>query len=279
MQIVVHKTAAALLARGKEALLAEPACNHGVIQTAAILRGDNHFYEPPFWFCTVESEGAVKGAAIYAEPDGLVLSDMPQKAVPAIYDSLIKTIPMPVRVLARPDLANDFAARLAEKSGAQPSLSTSWYLGRLDKVIVPADMPPGHLRQASVEDSKLVECWGTQYQKEKPSFLNISPYLKKKLLLGDLYVWDSDGPRIILTVSGRTENGVRISSVFGPIENRGFGFASAALATICQSLLDKGHKFILVNWRVGDGVEELYSRLGFRKVSIQTSYLNDGKIR
>ena len=278
MQIVIHKTAAALLTRCKKALLSDPAFNHSIIQTAAILRGENHFYEPPFWFCTVESQGAVKGAAIYAEPDGLVLSDMPSKAVPALYDCLIKSIPMPVRVLARPDLASNIAARLAEKPGARPVLSTSWYLGRLDKVIEPGDMPPGELRQASFEDRELVKSWGIQYQKEKPSFLKISPYLIKKLTLGDLYVWDSNGPRTIITISGRTENGVRISSVFTPQENRGYGFASAAVAAISQSLLDTGHGFILVNWRVGDSVEELYSRLGFRKVGIQTSYFNDGRI-
>lgn len=278
MKIVEHETAKSLLKRCKDALLADPASNHAIIQTASILCGSNDFYSPPYWFCTVETKGEVKGAALYAEPDGLVLSEMPSNAMAALCERLVERIPTPARVFGRPDLANSIAEKLADRSGIQPTLSTSWYVGRLDRVIKPAESAPGELRQAKAVDAELVEAWGARYQKEKPSFLNISRYLLKKLALGDLYFWDADGPRTLITISGRTKNGVRISSVFTPQENRGYGFASAAVAEISERLISAGHGFVLVNWRVDDGVGDLYSRLGFRKVGVQQSYINDETI-
>jgi GNAT superfamily N-acetyltransferase len=278
MQIVEHDNAEALLERCQDALLSDPACNHHIIQTATVLCGPNDFYRPPYWFCTVEVRGEVKGAALYAAPDGLVLSDMPSSAMAELYERLVEKVPAPVRVFGRPDLTNIIAEILADRSGFQPVLSTSWHVGRLDSVIKPEKLPPGELRQADTQDAGLVETWGGLYQKEKPSFLNISRYLLKKLVLGDLYLWDSDGPKTMITISGRTENGVRISSVFTPKEHRGSGFASASVAEISQQLLRSGHGFVLVNWRVGDDVGNLYSRLGFQEVGIQQSYINDETI-
>ncbi|MDH3747420.1 MAG: GNAT family N-acetyltransferase [Gammaproteobacteria bacterium] len=116
--------------------------------------------------------------------------------------------------------------------------------------------------------------WGAEYGKEKLSFLDVAEFMGKKLKRGDLYLWEDGDPITMMTISGRSDNGARISSVFTPPRHRGLGYASSAIATMSQSLLECGHGFVILTWRIGDPAGRIYERLGFRRVGIQKSYVN-----
>lgn len=263
----------ALLERCHASLLRSAALNHSIIQTALVLSHDNDFYEPPFWFWTVEIGDEVLGAAIYAAPDGLVLSEMPTKALPALCEALIEQIPVPMRVIGGSSVVESFVANLAKRSGLTPMLSNSWHVGRLNSVVKPNPLAPGRLRLADSSYAELVRTWGTEYGKEKPSFLDVAEFMAKKLKGGDLYLWEDGEPITMMTVSGRSDNGVRISSVFTPPRHRGFGYASSAIATMSGSLLECGHDFVILTWRIGDPAGRIYQRLGFRPIGIQKSFV------
>ncbi len=274
MQVISHDNAESLLERCRSTLLTSPILNHNVIQIASILCGDNDFYQPPFWFCTVEDNGRVLGAAVYAAPDGLVLSEMPEEAMKLLCQRLVEEVPCPERVIGEPRLTQQAASQLAEMSGLYPTLSTEWHVAHLTSVRHPIRRSSGDLRIGKNADKDLVARWGKEYGREKPSFLDVSDYMVKKLQNGDLYIWEDDYPTTIVTVSGRSDDGVRISSVFTPPRHRNLGYASSAVATLSESLLSAGHQFVVLTWRVGDPVGRIYEKLGFEVVGTQMSYVN-----
>ena len=79
-------------------------------------------------------------------------------------------------------------------------------------------------------------------------------------------MWDDCGPTTVLTVSGSTDNGIRISSVFTPSHLRGRGYASSAVARLSNDLLDQGKRFVVLITRNEDYSERIYHRLGFKKI-------------
>jgi predicted GNAT family acetyltransferase len=88
-----------------------------------------------------------------------------------------------------------------------------------------------------------------------------------------MYVWDNNGPTTLITLSGFTENGVRISAVYTPVEHRGHGYASIAVAKMCDELFAKGYSFVTLVAIDGDPAEKIYRRLGFKKIGSRACYI------
>lgn len=275
MSIVVHANAETMLDRCREFLSSAPALNYNIIQTATRLCSTNEFYKPPYWFCTAEEQGEVVGAAVYAAPDGLVVSRMPDHHLNDLHDSLIKAIPRPVRVIGDPDTAAPIANRLAEDTGVFPVQSTSWCIGKLEQVVFPEPIAPGNLRCGTNDDEELARCWGAMYAEDRPSFLDVPEFMAKKLHSNELFFWENNVSKSMIAVSDRTDEGARIASAFTAPEYRGRGYGSSAVAMMAHTLLQEGHRFVTLSWRVGDPIGKLYESLGFEYVGMRESYLNE----
>lgn len=276
-KIVCHADAAAFLNRCRSSDLYGAAINHNIAQIATILNSGEYTYKPPFWFCTVEVKSNVIGAAIYAIPDGLVISDMPSAALRTLLDKFSAEFPSPIRVIGEPEAAKFIATYMESSTGTLLLQSTGWFVGKLDCLNTPRLHAPGVLRVATESDLDLVTQWGRDYGKEKPAFVDIPEFMTSKLNSGELYIWEDEVPTTIITVSGRTESGVRISSVYTPPRHRGFGYASSTVAKMCENLLRSGHRYIVITWRIGDPIGKMYQRLGFRIIGSQQSYIECDK--
>lgn len=247
--------------------------NHNLLQIASALTSSNELFSPPYCFWTLEQAGHVTGAALYANPDGLVVSEIPPEAIKALVSQLIDIEPSPSRIIADPLVAKDLVSCLVESNGTKMNASISWQVGKLDVIDRPKTSAPGHLRQAGKGDLDLVESWGSSYEKEKSAFLDVAKFMSSKLTSGELYIWEDDVPTTIVTVSGRNAYGARVSSVFTPPRHRGYGYASSAVAAVCDKLLMSGCGYIVLTWRTGDPAGRLYQRLGFRVIGNQQSFV------
>lgn len=272
--IVFHDSSAAFLDRFQTSPIASAAINHNLLQLASVLRTPNDIYEPPFLYCTIEECERVIGAAIYASPDGLVVSEVPIYALQVLAAKLAEVLAAPSRIIGEPKVAAEAANYFMKLKGTRLQQSTSWYVSHLTKIVAPNPPAPGLLRSAKPGDRELVTSWGSDYGKEKSAFLDVAKFMSNKLEAGELYVWEDVVPTAIVTVSGQTKTSARISSVYTPPRHRGYGYATSAVAAICEKLMRLGLKNILLTWRVGDPAGRIYQRLGFQVIGMQRSYIN-----
>ncbi len=271
LRVACHDNAKQLLERCEARLLASAGVNHNILQIADVLTASNEYHTPPYWFCSVETNHSVLGCALHAAPDGLVISDLPFSAIDPLYRAIVENHLIPNRIVGSPEFSRKLAEKLGCSSGLSVKLSGSWTVGRLDEVGI-IQRQQGKLRQGSSKDQELVAEWGRRYGEERPAFLAVDQFMLKKLKHGDLFFWDLNGPRTMITISGRTAHGVRLSSVYTPTEFRARGYATSAVAGLSELLLARGHQFVVLDWRSGDPVARVYGRVGFREIGTRHSY-------
>lgn len=276
MDIVRHNKAVDLLSRCEGLLASQEAENNNLIQLLRLIVEDSGVVTPPYWFGSVEIDGVPIGCCVHALPDGLVATGLPSAAVEPLFDTLARDISTPDRIVGRPQFARALAQKFAESSMRQARLSSRWQVFRLDNVDVIPTPARGELRIADRTDRYLVEHWGNAYGNERPSFLNVHDFMLSKLESGELYLWRDKTDRTMITVSGRGMNAQRISSVFTPEEFRGRGYASTAVATVSQTLINNGSEYVVLTAGLGEPAARIYKRIGFYPVADRHSYIIDG---
>jgi predicted GNAT family acetyltransferase len=129
----------------------------------------------------------------------------------------------------------------------------------------------GYFRIGGNADKSLVKNWGKKYDSERPANVSIKEFLLKKLADQQLYLWVDENPKSLATVSGENCSGLRISSVYTPPVYRSNGYATALVRDLSQKYLDGGSTYVTLNTQLGDPVERIYRKLGFKPVTEKLS--------
>jgi len=168
-------------------------------------------------------------------------------------------------VLAERGLAARFAEAHVGPSAFHRHLSMN--IMRLDKV---NGLPraSGRCRPLCEDDLFYIPYWerafGEECRVEYYDILTHVDQLKKRIGKDTHYIWE-DGVPVSQVVHGRsTENGAVINGVYTPPHYRGRGYASAAVATLSQLLLDRGNKFCCLFADADNPIScGIYRKLGF----------------
>lgn len=272
-EVVVHESAEAFLLSCGPWLSQKEDINHGLISLADALRSNRHIHRPPFLFCHVELNANIAGCSIYAEPDGIVISEMPDKANVALYTVLRERIELPSRIFGPLIPAMRLAERFAQSGELVAQLESEWLVHRLDEQTAQVPSTPGKLVLGNIRDREIVSRWGRDYNAEKPSNINVEKFLLRKLDDQLLYFWSEIERKSLATISGTICSGPRISAVYTPHSCRGAGYASALVHELAQKFLTSGSPYITLNTRVGDGVEYMYEKLGFRIIGKKANFV------
>lgn len=262
-----------LLAECYEVLRVEPDLNHDVLQILTDISRQSDFLAPPYHFFLIRRDKQVLGCGVNLSPDGLVLSNLPAEAAPLVVEAILRCKIKVKRLAGPPKIAGIVTECLSKRFEYHVSESVRWTMGRLDSPRQPLSSLRGTVRRASSTDAPLIDSWAREYSKERPAFLDILNFMRLKLAEGDLFLWDDKGPRSLATVSGRTQLGARLSSVFTPAKFRGQGYASGIVSELCAHLLKSGHEFVLLTWRSGADEARIYKRLGFVRVAARHAYI------
>jgi predicted GNAT family acetyltransferase len=85
---------------------------------------------------------------------------------------------------------------------------------------------------------------------------------------GRVWLWeDGNGAPVHLTATNPPAYGVvRIGPVYTPREQRGHGYARAAVAEVSQRLLDDGHRVCLFTDQDNPTSNRVYAAIGYRPV-------------
>lgn len=263
LHVCQHREASSFLDRAEAWLCSNEAEHNILLSVAYLLAANSGHFRPPFYFATVEDERGVRGCAICPPPDGLYLTPMPRAAVASIVEQLADSHGEIPEVIGPEDVATEFARCWQPQSWTLHSRMWRYTLRRA----LPARKPaPGALRHAVPAESELLDRWASVYAQEVGTKVDVRAFFRRMVEGRSLYVWDDDGPRCAVTVSGLTKNGARISSVYTPADFRRRGYAENAVAAVCRLILDGGRRFCVITADVDDpGPNIIYRRLGFER--------------
>jgi predicted GNAT family acetyltransferase len=228
------------------------------------------------YLATVSQQGAVVAAAVMTPPMNLILSrvEMPE-ALPLIAQNLYHQHPALPGVMAAPGTVQHFAMRWQALSGQRYRLRTAERIYQLDGVTAVQGVP-GMLRRADDADRDLLLAWLVAFYAEADrqpderqariaAERNVASRLHSPT--SGYYLWVDGAPVSLAGCTGATPHGIRIAPVFTPPEQRRRGYASAVVAALSQSLLDRGYRRCYLFTDLGNPTaNKIYQTIGYRPV-------------
>ena len=257
-------TAAEFLTAAEPWLAAVEIDENLVYAAARLLASDDHPFHEPYYLAVLRVNGAVAGCALRPPPDQLEISALPAGCAGALVPTVSKLYPDLKAVAAPAHTALEFARAWTDAHRGNWQTRHRWRLHAVRTVDSPRPAR-GSFRPADATDWPLLEEWAPRYGRELNSTVDVTAFFARMLRLGTLYVWDDDGAKSVVAVSGNTPRGARLSAVYTPDEFRKHGYASNAVAEATRRALMNGKDFCVVYADMSALAPlRLYRALGFQ---------------
>jgi predicted GNAT family acetyltransferase len=261
------ESADAMLARAEPFLLQREAENNlllGITGRMKRLREEANFLG------VVEDAGEVVMAAAQAKKWNLVVSRAPDAAVDLmVQEMLAKPQAAEVPGVTGPaETAAAFANAWSVKRGASFTQHTWLRIYETREVRSPENVP-GAMFPATRDDLGLITNWMIEFSKQIGDQNPVHrDDVEERFSAGHYFLWRDGGEVVsIAGWAGPTPNGVRINSVFTPVELRNHGYASANVAALTQHLLDTGRKLVFLFTDLKNPISNsIYQKVGYRAV-------------
>ena len=269
-----HPNATALFRRAKDWLMQAEAEHNLILGIAKRLAGSSEGYEPPIYLATIESEREVTGCAFRTPPFKLVLTQMPSAAVSALAEDVARIYTSIPAVLGPEEEARRFAEAWSARRSVDVRLGMRQRIYQLEAVTPPRPVPPGRLREATLDDLDLLAGWIAAFN-AKAGVPSPEPrrQAEDRVARQSLFLWQTDVPVSMAGWSGRTPNGVRVGLVYTPPAHRRQGYAAASVAALSQHLLDAGACFCFLYTDLANATSNtIYQRIGYRPVCDVVDY-------
>lgn len=268
-----YDNAAAFLAATESAFQArEIECGliYGIAER--LRRYPERIVEAPY-LATVHEGDVLRAAALMTPPRNLLFhsqAEDPRGAFRLVIDDLLRDGWRPPGVNGTDLAAGLFAETWRQASGQACELAMRLRVFELRTVTWPSSMPAGYLRQAGAADVDLVLDWFLAFAAEAmPHEQNVADRegIERGVQEGNFYLWENDAPVSLAAKGRRTAHGVSIGPVYTPPAQRGHGYASAAVATLSQLILDEGWDFCtLFTDQANPTSNSIYQKIGYRAV-------------
>jgi predicted GNAT family acetyltransferase len=171
----------------------------------------------------------------------------------------------------RAEIADRFVAKWCARTGDTAEVAEHLINYRLAKVeSIP--ISSGAMRQAEPSDFDLILNWTREFSTDVAH-----PYdeartranITNGLAGGQIFLWgdgSDNAPVAMARVVGGTKEGIRISLVYTPPENRGKGYASSLVAKLSQLQLDSGRKYCFLFTNAANPTSnKIYQRIGYEE--------------
>jgi predicted GNAT family acetyltransferase len=216
-----------------------------------------------------EVDGEVVACAMRSIPHKAVLSAGPGDAMRAFARDLFRDHADLPAIVAPEREAAEFAAEWRKLTGASLRRGMHQGIYELDRVDWRRATAEGRMRIVKARDRALLGTWIADFCREArvdpPD--DVAAYVDARIRHRATVVWETDRPVALAGYSGATPNGVRISLVYTPPENRGQGYATTLVATLSDSLLREGRKWCFLFTDLSNPISNrVYERIGYRRV-------------
>ncbi|WP_392532014.1 GNAT family N-acetyltransferase [Nostoc sp. C117] len=275
MKLNRFQNAAQFYPRVKDYLLNQEGLHNlllGISHT--LIENPERFEEKPY-LATVEVNGDIVAVAMRTPPRPLLLSQMKDfQAVELIAQDLFIFYQSLPGVNAPTDEAQAFTQAWHLLTGQSYQLKMA--LGTFElKKVQPISQVPGYLRLATEGDGELLKNWYKAFSLEALGSIDsdIESWVKRVLQHGTAYLWQNEVPVSIACHIGMTPNGARISIVYTPPEYRRQGYASACVAALSQTLLNRGNRYCFLFTDLANPTSNhIYQEIGYQSVGDWHSY-------
>lgn len=276
--------AEAFIARAGDALAADPVT--GTVIATNARRVAAHGFPPGLpdrWFALVSGpDGELRGIAMRMMPFAPwapYLMAMDEAAAVALAEATLARGAEVGGVNGLRPAADVFAATVAARTGTRVEVHLHHRLFELRTLVEPRSVPGG-LREVREDEEDLALAWIHRFfadadeQAGRPAgHLGEAEAfgmhdVRRKRAEGTLWVWadPTDRPVHLVAANPPSYDVVRIGPVFTPAEERGRGWAGAAVAELSRRVLARGERPVLFTDQANPTSNRLYQALGYEPV-------------
>jgi GNAT superfamily N-acetyltransferase len=235
----------------------------------------------PCWFVAVLQDGDVVGAAMRTAPFGahpLFMLPMPDDAARELAHVALERGEQISAANGALPAVQLFCDGVAARRGGSVEVVIHMRLFELERLVEP---PPvqGRLRSALPEEEALVMRWYEAFmvdadeQAGRPPGTSAheapeSAVVRRNMRENRILVWeDTSGRPVSVVGASQPAYGVsRIGPVYTPPNDRGHGYASAAVAEVSRRILLQGARACLFTDQANPTSNKIYQRMGYRPV-------------
>ncbi len=269
LQVHRHPDVGAFLDRAAPWLLQSEQRYGLLLGVATQVRGGAHHYRQPIYWATVEEhsdsgEPAIVGCAFRTPPHQVGVTALPAAAIEPLVASLREAYANVPGVGGPEPTATAFAAEWTGRFGGSWSVHLHQRLHTLTAVTFPSSPAPGLLRVALEPDVPVARAWMSGFIREA-HVRHLGADTGERLIAeGRLYFWVDGQPRCMVGAVRDTPNTTGVAAVYTPRQFRNRGYATIAVATLSQQLLDTGRKScFLYTDRANPVSNAVYRRVGY----------------
>ncbi len=250
-------------------------------QVAADARGRPRGDHPRWWVAVRDDAGEVVGVAMRTapfRPHPAYVLPMPEEGAVAIARALHDRGEALVGVNGALAAARRIAEETARLAGGEVAVHEHLRLFELGELVVPPT-PAGALRRATRDDGELALDWFLAFESAAAeqagragSHGPLEGFTLDDMLAriddGVIWLWeDEHGERVHLTGAKLPAYGVAgVGPVYTPVEHRGRGYASAAVAQVSRQYVDQGVRVCLFTDQANPVSNHIYEQIGYRPV-------------
>ncbi|MEI4771336.1 GNAT family N-acetyltransferase [Psychrobacillus sp. FJAT-51614] len=174
-------------------------------------------------------------------------------------------------IISVKEWAYKFAEKWQEKTGQGHSLLMDQGLYRLDQVVDSLEMSPGTWSFATLEHANLIERWYSFFEGDTGLPRTEPQEIKKKVKVmldaNEVFLWENEGQIVSMMKKARpTANGVTVSMVFTPKEQRKRGYARTMVAAGSKELLKEYQFCVLYTDMLNPTSNKIYQEIGYQKL-------------
>lgn len=242
----------------------------GVLQ--AIKAGN---YENPF-MATIEEDGKILALFQMTPPHPLNLIFVDEIRIEEIIDFFIKNMlehEINFRsIISLKPWAYEVAKKWEIKIGMTHQLLMDQGLYRLNKVNETLDNSPGNWRFAEESDTSLIEKWFNLFEIDTGMPISLIEHVKKRVAMflkeQEVFLWEDKGKIVSMMKKSRpTKNGVTVSFVFTPKEERRKGYARTLVAAVSRELLKEFNFCVLYTDLMNPTSNKIYREIGYKRIA------------
>jgi predicted GNAT family acetyltransferase len=271
MRLTTYATAAAFLETVGSVLTEHEAEHHLVLGVAGAAASGRAPNEGLFAAAIEDAAGLVLAAFMTRERPLLLASDRDDVAPAAkmLWDALTATSSKPKFLIGETRQAESIATDWAALAGLAPCVAMRQRAYRLDVVHATAPVS-GALRLATLDDLDLVAEWFRDFESEALAHVlpqSTKASAERRISAGEVHLWCDPEPRTMASSARPTQRAIAVNGVYTPPEWRRRGYATACVAALSDSLLQRGFKFCVLYTDLSNPTSNaIYTRIGYRPI-------------
>ena len=254
-----------------EPILLKDEAKHNVILGLVNQLEQNLLELSNLFMCTVEEGDQSILIFLRTHPNNLLIAGEPvgQKAISYAVQKFAEAGLKFPGVTGEKLLAELFAEEWKNVTGIESFIGMQQGIYKLTK-LNPIPVNQGYLRQAVPTDTTLVSKWikeFSDYTVESPSYEECHEKAIEYIRQQSLYLWiEQNRPVSMVKWARPTKNGIVVTLVYTPDEDRGKGYASSSVHTFSKQLLEQYSFCSLYTDLTNPTSNSIYQKIGYEWV-------------